>query len=145
MKRYFRFRLPRRGEIAEREMGATCGRRPSSEQRRFHGIVPWSFSSAALAEDRGGRKASFPPPTCTGIYCYGTILLRSTLCSPALKSAATSSRLFSGESIKIELYYMLLYCILLYNVKKGSVSVAVDVASGGVPPRPANRVAVVAP
>ena len=101
------------------------------------------------ARGRQGRKEGFLSASdLYRYYCYGAVycmLLRSTLCSPALKSAATSSRLFSGEKHKIELYYMLLYCILLYNVKKGSVSVAVDVASGGVPPRPANRVAVVAP
>ena len=86
-----------------------------------------------FVEDRGGREA------CTGIYCYGTILLHSTLCSPALKSAATSSRLFSGENIKIELYYL-----LLYNVKKKCLLLLMSPRAGFLPvPQTEGRLSLV--
>jgi len=67
------------GENSRAKRGSACGRRPSAEQRRFHEIVPWFFSPAALVEDGGGRKASFPPPSLRrhygrGAVCYYTLL-----------------------------------------------------------------------
>ena len=100
------------------------------------------------ARGRQGRKEGFlsVPDLYRYLLLWYCMLLRSTLCSPALKSAATSSRLFSGEKHKIELYYMLLYCILLYKVKKNRFPLLLaSPRAGRLSPQPANRVAVVAP